>query len=293
MKLWERLETELNYNTMVSQRGVLNVFHSDAQRDAYARRGNAMRLHGVDAELLDRDKLRKLAPYIELEDVRFPVHGALLQARGGTARHDAVVWGFARAADRLGVDIIQNCEVLGFPHLLWKRSGRGNHARNHPGRQGGNVGRRQQFARWRDGRLEASDREPRHAGICFRRRETSGRSCGHVRRRPFLHQPVRQGRTGVSAATSTATIPTRSAATCLSWKMYVKAACPDAHHRPVAYPAKLGRIGRHVDGWIADHRPYADCRALFECGLELWGFKATPAAGWCFGHLIAATSRIR
>ena len=114
MKLWEQLEAELNYNTMVSQRGVLNVFHSDAQRDVFARRGNAMRLHGVDAELLSRDQVRKLAPYLELDDVRFPIHGGLLQARGGTARHDAVVWGFARAADRLGVDIIQNCEVVGF-----------------------------------------------------------------------------------------------------------------------------------------------------------------------------------
>src|SRR5271163_4269947 len=72
MKLWEQLEAELNYNTMVSQRGVLNVFHSDAQRDVFARRGNAMRLHGVDAELLNRDQVRKLAPYLDLDDVRFP-----------------------------------------------------------------------------------------------------------------------------------------------------------------------------------------------------------------------------
>jgi sarcosine oxidase subunit beta len=114
MKLWEGLESELNYNVMVSQRGVLNIFHSDTQRDAFARRGNAMRLHGIDAELLDRDQVRKLAPFLELDDVRFPVHGGLLQGRGGTARHDAVVWGYARAADRLGVDIIQNCEVEGF-----------------------------------------------------------------------------------------------------------------------------------------------------------------------------------
>ena len=113
MKLWEGLEHELNYNAMVSQRGVINLYHSDPQRDAYARRGNAMRLHGVDAELLDVDGVRALLPYLDFDDARFPIRGGLLQRRGGTARHDAVVWGYARAADQLGVDIIQNCEVTG------------------------------------------------------------------------------------------------------------------------------------------------------------------------------------
>src|SRR5215468_11716971 len=113
MKLWEGLEQDLNYNTMVSQRGVLNLHHSDLQRDAFARRGNAMRLHGVDAELLDRDEVRALIPYLDFDNARFPIHGGLLQRRGGTARHDAVVWGYARAADRRGVDIVQNCEVTG------------------------------------------------------------------------------------------------------------------------------------------------------------------------------------
>jgi methylglutamate dehydrogenase subunit A len=113
MKLWEGLEQDLNYNTMVSQRGVLNLFHSDSQRDAFARRGNAMRLHGVDAELLDREQVRGLVPYLDFDDARFPIRGGLLQRRGGTARHDAVVWGYARAADRRGADIVQNCEVTG------------------------------------------------------------------------------------------------------------------------------------------------------------------------------------
>jgi sarcosine oxidase subunit beta len=114
MKLWEGLEQQLNYNAMVSQRGVLNLYHSDAQRDAFARRGNAMRLHGADAELLDRDAVRKMAPFLNFDSARFPIQGGLLQGRGGTARHDAVVWGYARAASALGVDIIQNCEVTGF-----------------------------------------------------------------------------------------------------------------------------------------------------------------------------------
>jgi sarcosine oxidase subunit beta len=98
---------------MVSQRGVLNLYHSDAQRDAFARRGNGMRLHGVDAELLDREQVRRMAPFLDYDNARFPIHGGLLQRRGGTARHDAVVWGYARGADSRGVDIIENCEVTG------------------------------------------------------------------------------------------------------------------------------------------------------------------------------------
>lgn len=114
MKLWEGLEQDINYNAMVSQRGVLNLYHSDAQRDAFARRGNAMRMHGVDAELLDQRDVREMVPFLDFDNGRFPIQGGLLQRRGGTVRHDAVAWGYARAADQRGVDIIQNCEVTGF-----------------------------------------------------------------------------------------------------------------------------------------------------------------------------------
>ncbi|ARW15932.1 sarcosine oxidase subunit beta family protein [Komagataeibacter europaeus] len=113
MKLWEGLEQDINYNAMVSQRGVLNLFHNDAQRNAYIRRGNAMRLHGVDAQLLDAAAVQRKLPFLNYDNARFPIRGGLLQKRGGTVRHDAVAWGYARAADRLGVDIIQNCEVTG------------------------------------------------------------------------------------------------------------------------------------------------------------------------------------
>jgi sarcosine oxidase subunit beta len=114
LKLWEGLEQDLNYNAMVSQRGVLNLCHTDAQRDAYARRGNSMRLHGVDAELLDKEGVRGLAPFLDFDNARFPIQGGLLQRRGGTVRHDAVAWGYARAASARGVDIVQNCEATGF-----------------------------------------------------------------------------------------------------------------------------------------------------------------------------------
>ena len=114
LKLWEGLEQDLNYNTMVSQRGILNLCHSDAQRDAYRRRGNAMLLNGADAELLDQNQVREMVPSLDFENARFPIKGGLLQRRGGTVRHDAVAWGYARSADSHGVDIIQNCEVTGF-----------------------------------------------------------------------------------------------------------------------------------------------------------------------------------
>ena len=113
LKLWENLSHELNYNVMFSQRAHVNLVFSPAQKDALARRYNVMRLDGSDGEWWDRDRLRRLVPHLAM-DGRYPVLGAYVQPRAGTARHDAVVWGYARAADALGVDIIQNCEVTGF-----------------------------------------------------------------------------------------------------------------------------------------------------------------------------------
>ncbi|MEQ9695403.1 sarcosine oxidase subunit beta family protein [Shimia sp. SDUM112013] len=113
LKLWEGMEEDLNYNVMHSQRGIINLFHSDGQRDAYARRGNAMVNQGDDAILLDRAGVRKLLPYLDYDNARFPIYGGLYHPRGGTARHDAVAWGYARGASDRGVDLIQNCEVTG------------------------------------------------------------------------------------------------------------------------------------------------------------------------------------
>ncbi|WP_300443232.1 sarcosine oxidase subunit beta family protein [uncultured Mameliella sp.] len=113
LKLWEGMEQELNFNTMMSQRGILNLCHSDGQRDAFARRGNAMRNQGDDAELLTPEQVRDKVPYLDFDNGRFPIYGGLWHARGGTARHDAVAWGYARGADQRGVDLIQNCEVTG------------------------------------------------------------------------------------------------------------------------------------------------------------------------------------
>lgn len=114
LQLWEGLEQELNYNAMVSQRGILNLIHTDAQRDAFIRRGNAMILNGADADLLSTAQIKARYPFLNTDNARFPIKGGLAQHRGGTVRHDAVAWGYARGADQLGVDIIQNCEVTGF-----------------------------------------------------------------------------------------------------------------------------------------------------------------------------------
>ena len=114
LKLWEGLSLDLDYNVMFSQRGVVNLAHSDPQMEAAARRGNSMRLNGIDAELLNREQVRAMIPHLDYENERFPIYGALLQPRGGTARHDAVAWGYARAADARGVDLLQNCEVTSF-----------------------------------------------------------------------------------------------------------------------------------------------------------------------------------
>lgn len=114
LKLWEGMSDDLNYNVMFSQRGALFLGHSDSDMIRLAERGDAMRCMGIDAELMTKTQLRKLIPLLDLsEEARFPIIGGLIQPRGGTARHDAVAWGYARAADALGVDVIQNCEVTG------------------------------------------------------------------------------------------------------------------------------------------------------------------------------------
>ena len=115
VKLWENLAHDLNYNVMFSQRGCLNLANSPSQLDDFARRGNAMRHVGIDAELMSVDQIKAFLPALDINfGGRFPVYGGLMQRRAGTARHDAVAWGYARGADRRGVDMLENCEVTGF-----------------------------------------------------------------------------------------------------------------------------------------------------------------------------------
>lgn len=117
MKLWEDLSRDLNFNVMFSQRGQINLAHSPAQMDSHARRGNIMRMNGIEAHLMTREEVMKRVPILDYsENARFPIHGGLMQERAGTARHDAVAWGYARGASARGIDIIQGCEVTGY---LW------------------------------------------------------------------------------------------------------------------------------------------------------------------------------
>ncbi|MCP8937636.1 sarcosine oxidase subunit beta family protein [Alsobacter sp. SYSU M60028] len=115
LRLYEGLSRELDFNIMLSQRGILTVAHTEMEMDVCARIVNAMQINGTDAELFDAERVRRVAPLLATSPgSRYPVLGGFWQGRAGVARHDAVAWGYARAADRLGVDIIQNCEVLDF-----------------------------------------------------------------------------------------------------------------------------------------------------------------------------------
>ena len=115
LRLYEGLSRDLNYNIMLSQRGIINVAHSDAEMEICARLANAMQINGVDAELFGPEQVRRVAPALNFDpQTRYPVFGGVWHGRGGTARHDGVAWGYARAADALGVDIIQNCAVEDF-----------------------------------------------------------------------------------------------------------------------------------------------------------------------------------
>jgi len=288
MKLWEGLEQELNYNAMVSQRGVLNLYHSDAQRDAYARRGNAMRLHGVDAELLDRDGVQKVVPFLNFDSARFPIQGALLQGRGGTARHDAVVWGYARAASALGVDIIQNCEVTGFLRdasgtVTGVETTRGSISANKIGLAvAGNTSRVASLAGLRlpieSHVLQAFVSEglkPAIPGVI-----TFG--AGHF----YISQSDKGGLVfggdidGYNSYASRGNMPV------------VEDVCEGG----MALMPMIGRA-RMLRSWggiadmsmdgspIIDHTPIDGL--YLNGGWCYGGFKATPASGWCFAHLLA------
>jgi sarcosine oxidase subunit beta len=113
LRLYEGLSRELNYNIMLSQRGKINVAHSPHEMEMQRRSVNAIRMNGVDADMLSADDLHRLEPALNFKG-RYPIEGGSVQWRGGMARHDAVVWAFARAAGKQGVDIVQDCEVTGF-----------------------------------------------------------------------------------------------------------------------------------------------------------------------------------
>ena len=287
MKLWEGLEQDLNYNAMVSQRGVLNLFHSDAQRDAAARRGTAMRMHGVDAALLDAAAVRRMMPFLDFDNARFPIQGGLLQSRGGTARHDAVVWGYARGASARGVDIIQNCEVTGFirdgGRVVGVETARGPIRAKKVGLAvAGNTSRVAAMAGLRlpieSHVLQAFVSEaikPLIPGVI-----TFG--AGHF----YISQSDKGSLVfggdidGYNSYAQRGNLPT------------VEDVCEGG----MALMPIIGRV-RMLRSWggimdmsmdgspIIDHAPVEGL--YLNCGWCYGGFKATPASGWCFAHLLA------
>ena len=287
LKLWEGLEQDINYNAMVSQRGVLNLCHSDALRDAYARRGNAILMAGADAELLDREGVRALCPFLNFDDERFPITGGLLQRRGGTVRHDAVAWGYARAADGRGVDLIQNCEVTGFRI----ENGRVKGVETTRGYIGaGKVG------------MAAAGRAGQVAAMAGLRLPIES----HVLQ-AFVSEGLKPVIPGVITFGAGHFYVSQSDKGGLVFggdiDMYnsyaqrgnlpvVQDVCEGAMAiLPMLGRAKLLRSWGGIMDMSMDGSPIIDRTPLeglfINCGWCYGGFKATPASGWCFAHLLA------
>ena len=287
MKLWEGLEQDINYNAMVSQRGIINLYHSDSQRDAYVRRGNAMLMAGADAVLLDREGVRAQYPFLDFDNARFPIRGGLWQPRAGTVRHDAVAWGYAHAADSRGVDIIQNGEVNGFimedGKCVGVNSTRGSiRAKKVAVCVAGSSGRVMSMAGLRlpieSHVLQAFVSEglkPVIPGVI-----TYG--AGHF----YISQSDKGGLVfggdidGYNSYAQRGNLPT------------VEDVCEGGMAMmPVIGRARLLRMWGGIMDMSMDGSPFIDHTSIpglyFNGGWCYGGFKATPASGWCYAHLIA------
>ncbi|MXY41679.1 MAG: sarcosine oxidase subunit beta family protein [Rhodospirillaceae bacterium] len=287
MKLWEGLEQDFNYNAMVSQRGIINLYHSDAQRDAAARRGNAMILAGADAVLLERDALQEKCPYLDFDNERFPIKGGLWQPRGGTVRHDAVAWGYARGADSRGVDLIQNCEVTGFDirngvcHGV--ETNRGTIAANRvavcvagsSGRVMGYAGLRLPIESHVLQAFVTEGLKPAVPGVM-----TFG--AGHF----YVSQSDKGGLVfggdidGYNSYAQRGNLPT------------LEDVCEGGMAlMPMIGRARILRIWGGLVDMSMDGSPFIDRTPVeglfFNGGWNYGGFKATPASGYCYAHLIA------
>ena len=287
LKLWEGLELDLNYNVMHSQRGILNLFHSDGQRDAAARRGNAMVNQGDDAELLDREAVRRMVPYLDFEQTRFPIYGGLLHRRGGTARHDAVAWGFARGADMRGVDLIQSCEVTGID--IQDGRVRGVQTTRGPirAKKVGIVaaGRSGQVAAMAGMRLPIES----HVLQAF---VTEGLKpvIDHVVTYGMGHFYISQSdKGGLVFGGDLDFYASYAARGNLPMLEHVMEAGMTL--MPMIGKAKILRSWGGIVDMTPDGSPIidrTDVGGLFvDCGWNYGGFKATPASGWCMAHLMA------
>ena len=287
MKLWENLEQDFNYNAMVSQRGVVNLYHSDPQRDAFARRGNAMHMAGADAVLLGEQGIRELCPFLDFDNARFPVKGGLWQPRGGTARHDAVAWGYARGADQRGVDLIQNCEVTGFQikngRCIGVETARGPIAAKKvavcvagsSGRVMAQAGLRLPIESHVLQAFVSEGLKPIIPGVV-----TFG--AGHF----YISQSDKGGLVfggdidGYNTYAQRGNLPV------------VEDVCESGMAlMPMIGRARLLRMWGGVMDMSMDGSPFIDKTSVdglyFNGGWCYGGFKATPASGWCYAHLLA------
>ena len=198
LTLWEGLSKELNYNVMFSQRGVMMVAHSVHDMQSAQRHIHANRLNGVDNQWLTPSQAKEYCPPLNIsKDSRYPVLGAALQRKGGTARHDAVAWGYARQASAMGVDIIQNCEVIGINRApSGEVTGVETTKRYNTSRSGGGGCRRSYICLNGNGRSSNAARKLSAASPCVRTGKTRVPLCRHVQRGARLYFPIRQGGIG-------------------------------------------------------------------------------------------------
>ena len=287
LKLWEGLEQDLNFNAMMSQRGVINLFHSDGQRDAYARRGNAMRLAGEDAELLTREQVREIAPFLSFDNARFPIHGGLMQRRGGTARHDGVAWGYGRSADSRGIDIIQHCEVTG----IRREGGKVTGVETTRGFIGCN----------RLGLAAAghSSHVAAMAGLTLPIESHVLQAFVSEGIKPFIDQVITFGSALFYLSQSDkgglvfggsldfySSYAQRGNLQTVESVMEAATAMVPSIGRVKVLRSWGGVMDMSMDGSpIIDRTPLDNL--YLNCGWCYGGFKATPASGWCFAHLLA------
>ncbi len=288
LKLYEGLSQELNFNIMFSQRGVLNLAHNLHDMRELSRRVNANRLNGIDSEILTPTEIKEIVPILNTSpDARYPVLGASLQPRGGTARHDAVAWGFARGADARGVDIIQNCEVTGIR------------------RKGGKV----EGVETSRGYIAAKKIGVVVAGHCSVLADMAGFRLP-VESHPLqalVSEPIKPIHHSVVMSNAVHVYVSQSD----KGELVIGAGIDayNSYSQRGSFPVVEGQMGALVElfpifsrlrmmrqwGGIVDVCPDASPivaktpveNLYFNCGWGTGGFKATPGSGWVFAHTIA------
>ena len=303
LKLWENLSHELNYNVMFSQRGHLNLCFTPSQCDALARRYNVMRMAGIDGEFLYRPDVQKLVPHLNFsEEARMPIRGGFLQPRAGTARHDAVNWGYARAASALGVDIIQNCEVTGFIFKQGKITGIETTMGEMGGEMGGKIGGEILGDKIGLAVAGSSSVLARQAGLKKLPIESH-------KLQAFVSEPIKpfldlvvvygigHGHLYISQSDKGGMVfggnldGYNSYAQKGNLPIYSDVAACAMHVMPALGRIKILRQWAGVMDMSMDGSPFitkTNIAGLYlNAGWCYGGFKAIPASGWCFAHTIA------